>query len=318
MSLTLATFNVKNLLEPADEAGRAILPDKLEWIARMIHACDADVLGLQEVGPPALLAALLARVRSTGRNEYGEPVLGTPDARGIRCALLSRLPLTETRVHTAASLEFPVFAEGDPAPFGSRIPLRRGVVHARVEGQTWAGPVDVLVAHFKSPRPVPARLAGGATVEPRTARERAEGALRSLVWRAAEALYVRGLVDALLAADRTARVAVLGDLNDVPDSPVVSTLRGSRDSGDGGGSRDGGDGILLDCAAAVPEARRFSAMHDGRRAQIDHVLATASLYAHLREARFLNDELREHVFRDGEVEAPTIDSDHAPLVARFE
>jgi endonuclease/exonuclease/phosphatase family metal-dependent hydrolase len=310
MALTLATFNVKNLLHPADEAGRAVLAEKLEWLARMIRACDADVLGLQEVGPPALLAALLAKVRSAGGGgAYGEPVLGTADARGIRCALVSRVPVADARVHTAASLAFPVFVEGDPAPFGSRVPLRRGVVHARVEAPGW-GPVHVLVAHFKSPRPVPLRGAASDVVEPRTARERAEGVLRSLVWRAAEALHVRGIVDAIVttaaAADGAARVAVLGDLNDVPDSPVVSAVRGS------------GDGILLDCATAVPEARRFSAMHDGRRTQIDHVLATASLYAHLVRARFLNDELREHTWREDEGEAPTVDSDHAPLVACFE
>jgi exonuclease III len=76
--------------------------------------------------------------------------------------------------------------------------------------------------------------------------------------------------------------------------------------------------VLLDCAAAVPQGSRFSAIHDGRRFQIDHVLATASLYAHLREARFLNADLREHVFFEDRDEPPTIDSDHAPLVASFE
>jgi endonuclease/exonuclease/phosphatase (EEP) superfamily protein YafD len=155
---------------------------------------------------------------------------------------------------------------------------------------------------------MPLRDAEGHEIEPKTPRARSEGVLRSLVWRAAEALHVRGIVDALLEADPKARVAVVGDLNDVPGSPVVEALQG----------RDGG--TLLDCAAHVPQASRFSAIHGGRRAQIDHVLATASLYAHLREARFLNAELREHVFLEAKdrEEPPTVDSDHAPLVVRFE
>jgi endonuclease/exonuclease/phosphatase family metal-dependent hydrolase len=302
MALTLATFNVKNLLEPRDDATRAILADKLDWTARMLRACDADIVGLQEVGPPELLGAVVARLEG-----YGARVLGTADARGIRCALVSRLPLLEARVHVADAIPFPVFREGDPQPFGSRIPLRRGIVHARADAPG-LGPVDVLVAHLKSPRPMPLRDAQGRELEPQTPRGRSEGVLRSLVWRAAEALHIRGIVDTLLDADAGARVAVVGDLNDVPGSPVVSALQG----------RD--DGMLLDCAAQVPPEGRFSAIHAGRRSQIDHVLATASLYARLREARFLNAELREHILLEpaGEEEPPTIDSDHAPLVVRFE
>jgi predicted extracellular nuclease len=231
--------------------------------------------------------------------------VGTPDARGIRCALVSRLPVTTSRVHTAEALDFPVYQAGDPAPFGRRIPLRRGVVHARVEAEG-IGPVDVLVAHFKSPRAVALRDASGREIEPRAAREAAEGMLRSLVWRAAEALHVRAIVDALLADHARALVAVVGDLNDVPGSVVVRALQGD------------GDGSLLDCAARVPTERRFSAIHAGARIQIDHVLASQPLYARLTAARFVNETLREHVVpADGE-EHPTVDSDHAPLVVRFE
>jgi endonuclease/exonuclease/phosphatase family metal-dependent hydrolase len=210
-----------------------------------------------------------------------------------------------SRVHTAEALEFPVYRTGDPPPFGRRIPLRRGVVHARVEAQG-VGPVDVLVAHFKSPLPVRLRDASGSEVEPRSSRESAEGTLRSFVWRAAEALHVRGIVDDLLAALPGAFVAVVGDLNDVPGSGVVRALQGE------------GDGALLECAARMPPERRFSAIHAGARIQIDHVLASQPLYARLTAARFVNATLREHVVPTSGEEPPTVDSDHAPLVVRFE
>jgi endonuclease/exonuclease/phosphatase family metal-dependent hydrolase len=307
MTFTLATFNVKDLLEPRNEAARAVLGPKLDLIARMLKACDADVVGLEEVGPPALLAAVLSRL---GEGVYGPPVMGTADARGIRCALVSRLPVLEARVHTADCLPFPVFREGDPAPFGTRIPLRRGIVHARVATPAF-GPVDVLVAHFKSSRPVPARDRTGNEIAATAAHMRAEGAVRSQVWRMAEALYVRLRVDEVMArVGPEARVAVVGDLNDVPDSSVLRAVRGD------------GEGELFDCSAVVDTMARFSTLHEGRPSQIDHVLASAGLHAHLRAARFLNAELREHepVRDDGSgsaVEPPTVDSDHAPLVTVF-
>jgi endonuclease/exonuclease/phosphatase family metal-dependent hydrolase len=307
MTFTLATFNVKDLLERKSESARTLLGQKLDWIARMVKACDADVMGLQEVGPPELLGAVLSRL---GDSRYGAPVVGTADARGIRCALISRLPVLEAQVHTADALPFPVFREGDPPPFGARIPLRRGIVHARIDVPA-LGPVDVLVAHFKSSRPVLARDEAGRELPATSAHMRSEGAVRSQVWRAAEALYVRDRVDeAMSRAGPDARVAVVGDLNDLPDSSAVRAVRGAD------------DGELFDCSQRVEARARFSSLHEGRACQIDHVLASALLYARLETARFLNAELREHApVRDGDETsgepAPTIDSDHAPLVARF-
>jgi len=298
VGLSLATFNVKDLLPPASDTARAALPAKLDWIARMLRAVDADVVGLQEVGSAELLAAVAERM---GSPTALHQVMGTTDARGIGCALLSRLPVLETRVHTAESLAFPVFVAGDSPPFGARIPLRRGIVHTRVE--TPVGPVDVLVAHFKSSRPVGMRDASNQEVPPRTAREAADATLRSLVWRAAEALYVRGLVDQILEARPGARVAVTGDFNDVPHSTVLRCLRADA----------GAVGALADCTTGVDPARRFSCFHGDSRVQIDHVLASESLRALLVGARFFNDSLRVHDVTD--TLAP--DSDHAPLVVRF-
>ncbi|HEY8092105.1 MAG TPA: endonuclease/exonuclease/phosphatase family protein [Polyangiaceae bacterium] len=297
MGFSLATFNVKDLLLPAIEA-------KLDWIAGKIAQSDADVLGLQEIGPPALLDAVLDRLPERGG--YGDPIVGTADARGIRCALVSRLPLALREVHTAEALPFPTFHVADPQPFGARIPLRRGIVHGRVDAPGF-GPVDVLVAHFKSSRPVGLRDGTGREQAASGARARGEGEVRGLVWRTAEALFVRGLADDVLR-DRGAGafVAVVGDLNDEPGSTAVRVVRGD------------GPEELLDCAERIPREARFSTLHDGRRTQIDHLLATASLHARLQHAAFLNTDLRQHdPVVPGSTVAPTIDSDHAPLVARF-
>lgn len=303
MGLSIATFNVKNLLEPTGGAARAILPRKLDAIAESLRACDADVVGLQEIGTAALLSQVLERLPARGG--YGEPVMGTLDRRGIGCAVLSRLPVLRARVHTCDALPLPVFRDGDPEPFGARLPLRRGVVHVRVQGEG-LGPVDVLVAHFKSARPVRARDAAGVERRPSSQRERGEGELRSQIWRAAEALYVRGCVDAVIAGNPDALVAAVGDLNDTMDSWGVRALCGE------------GPGALLDASERIPAADRFSTLHGGRRMQIDHVLVTASLHARIEQARLLNEGLHEHdPLPESGDEAPTADSDHAPLIVRF-
>jgi endonuclease/exonuclease/phosphatase family metal-dependent hydrolase len=307
MPLSIGTFNVKDLLAARDDdAARARIEEKLDWIARMVGRLDVDVLGLQEVGSAELVRAIVRRLGPAA--SYGAPVMGTVDARGIGCALVARVPVVEAHVHTAEALGFPVFVEGDAAPFGKRIPLRRGVVHARVDGGA-LGHVHVLVAHFKSRRPVPLRDASGAIVTPETCRAFAEGEMRALVWRASEALHVRGLVDDMVATSQDARVAVVGDMNDVLESSTLRTLLG------------GGAAELHACAERAPLARRFSILHDGEPAQIDHVLVTGNLYARLVEARFFNEELRPHapvpIVAGAPVELGTIDSDHAPLVTRF-
>jgi endonuclease/exonuclease/phosphatase family metal-dependent hydrolase len=303
MALSIATFNVKNLLEPASDAARAVLPRKLDAIAEMFRACDADVVGLQEIGTAALLSQVLDRLPARGG--YGEPIMGTVDRRGIGCALLSRVTVLQAQVHTCDALPFPVFRDGDPQPFGARLPLRRGVVHARVQGQD-LGPVDVLVSHFKSARPVRARDTAGVERRPATQRERGEGELRSQIWRAAEALYVRGCVDDVIAASPDALVAAVGDLNDTIDSWGVRALRGE------------GPGALLDASSGIPSASRFSTLHGGRRMQIDHVLVTAPLHGRIVQARLLNEALREHdPLPESGDETPTTDSDHAPLIVRF-
>lgn len=298
MPLALATFNVKDLLEAnASES-------KLDSVARVVRACDADVVALQEVGSRDLVRAVFDRVGPG----WSEPVLGTADARGIRCAIASRLPVVESRVHVADSIPFPTFAAGDVPPFGARIPLRRGLPHARIDAPG-IGVVDVLAAHLKSRRAVPMRDASDAPIAPTTAREHAEGQLRSLVWRAAEALYLRGLVDEVVGRDARARVAVCGDMNDVADSPVLRALAGA------------GEAALVDCTACIDPALRYSCIHSGVRAQIDHVLATAPLAARLLTARFLNADLRDHGDQacggGGANAALAIDSDHAALVVRF-
>jgi endonuclease/exonuclease/phosphatase family metal-dependent hydrolase len=286
--LTLCTFNVLDLFDASFTA-------KIEEIARLLREANPDVVALQEVGSREALEAIRARL-----DGYLPPVYGTTDPRGIGNAILSRRTILRSGVHTAEALGFPAFVAGDPAPFGKRLPLRRGVVHARIEAGE-LGEVEILATHLKSNRPRPLRDANDAIIEPCANRERAEAQLRSLVWRSAEALHLRGLVDALFARENDPRVVVMGDFNDVRGSLVLKIVTCDD---------------LFCPADHVPAERRFSALHCGHASQIDHVLLSAPLLQRVSRARFLNESLRDHgPYRDEVL--PSVDSDHAPFVVEL-
>lgn len=303
MPLRIATFNLKDFFLPRSDAERSVAPGKFANIAANLSRANADVVALQEVGEEQQLERLVNGLADLG---YGPPILGTPDKRGIRCALLSRLPVAWSQVHTHDSLPFPRFAEGDPEPFGVRIPLRRGIIQARVESPD-LGEVDVMTMHFKSNLPVAFRFAGGRERPDTTPHERAESALRSLIQRAAEAIYVRSLVDGIFRASPDHAVCVLGDLNDVLDSLPVRILRGLGER-----SKD----MLASCSELLPPEERYSCFHGEQKTQIDHILVSERLFRAARNFEIYNEALRHHGAHALPI-APTEDSDHALCVAEF-
>jgi len=293
--LTLATFNVKDLFDPAPAEGEG----KLDEIASQLRRADADVIALQEVASKQALTNILSRLKNGA--DYRHLSLALPDHRGIRNAIVSHLPFVTETVHTEAELPFPAFHQQDAPPFPGRIPLRRGVPHVRVDAPD-IGLVDVLTIHFKSKLPCDLVLPDGTKKVPESELERSEGSVRSLILRVAEALYVRGLVDAALRG--TPNVALMGDFNDVLDSVPLDIVCGEA------------DGVLHPCAEIIPHDARYSIVHDGTKLQFDHLLVSSLLRERLDLATFQNEALRDHgPFVPGVV--PTVDSDHALLVARF-
>ncbi|WP_410637330.1 endonuclease/exonuclease/phosphatase family protein [Amycolatopsis sp. lyj-346] len=113
----------------------------------------------------------------------------------------------------------------------------------------------------------------------------------SEVQRAKQATVLRGFVDALLAADRSANIVVAGDLNDYPFSPSVQTLTAG--------------GVLKDLIASVPEAERYSYVFEGQSQVLDHILASRAPRGVDYDVVHLNAEFADQA------------SDHDPQVIRF-
>jgi uncharacterized protein len=118
--------------------------------------------------------------------------------------------------------------------------------------------------------------------------------LSSEAQRVAQAQIINDRVDALLAADADALAMVVGDLNDFPWSPPLTTLKGD---------------VLFNLGdELLPASERYTYNFEGNAQTLDHQLATERLMqaAPLYDIVHVNSE-----FRDGA-------SDHDPSVSRFD
>lgn len=236
---TLATYNVQDFFDATDDpeshdevVSENQLRNKMTRLGRVLHGLDADVVGLMEVETLGVLQRLNREyLRDLG---YGDAVLieGNDPERGIDVALLSRFPVIKAVSHAADTFED---ASGNTRRIFSRDCLECRV--ALPDGET----LVVLVNHLKSKRGGPDETAP---------------------LRLAQARRVRDLADELSASFPL--VAVVGDLNDAPDSPALDALTQS-------------EGGLSDCVEDVPEDHRYSFVHAGQPERIDYILASSAL-----------------------------------------
>jgi endonuclease/exonuclease/phosphatase family metal-dependent hydrolase len=301
--MRVATFNLKDFFSARREEERAVVEAKLSNVTASLKRARADVVALQEVGSLDLLDRLVRALPELG---YEPPVVGIEDRRGIRNVILSRLPILWSQVHKPATLSFPRFVEGDPDPFPNRIPLRRAVVHVRVEAGA-LGEVDVLTAHFKSNLPAALKTADGKERPDPSPHGVGESAVRSLVQRAAEALYVRSLVDGIFAHSPDHAICVMGDLNDTLDSLPVRLVRGIDTTS---------KHYLRAGAETIEEEGRYSCFHGGSEILIDHILLSERLSRALRAFEIHSENLRYHGPHVDNTPL-TEDSDHALCLAEL-
>ena len=85
--------------------------------------------------------------------------------------------------------------------------------------------------------------------------------LSSEVQRNAQASLLRDFVRDILAADSTASVAVIGDLNDFQFSPPVEKLK---------------DAGLTAMIETLPPNERYSYVFDGNSQALDHIMVSAT------------------------------------------
>jgi predicted extracellular nuclease len=117
----------------------------------------------------------------------------------------------------------------------------------------------------------------------------------SEVKRHQQAREVRGFVDELLAADKNARVAVLGDINDFEFSETTDILVGD------------GATALTDLPRTLPENEQYTYVYEGNSQVLDHILLSP---------RFVKDTFAYDIVHVNAEFADQI-SDHDPQVVRL-
>jgi len=324
------TWNVENLFRPALGTDPAPYQDKLALLSVVITGANPDVVALQEIGGEEPVHDLQEALAGLYPHRA---VSNFPDGRGIRVAFISQLPL----MNPQDLVDFPpgpaleihgIDASGATSPI---LRMGRGALHVRVTKGTWT--IDLITAHLKSklltfPRP------WGSSFEPASEDERAQAAGIALMRRSAEAVTLRIRANSLLVETSDRPMVVLGDFNDVPEAQTSLLLHGPAGSelGTGGFDRPdkGDDARLFNLALLIPEERRFSRIHRGRRELLDQIFASEELFPRLgggiRQTPTVdslvdfreNDALIASVTDNPTERVGEVAPDHAPVVAEFE
>jgi predicted extracellular nuclease len=114
----------------------------------------------------------------------------------------------------------------------------------------------------------------------------------SEVQRHQQAAIVNAFVDELLAADKHARIVVLGDINDFEFSETLDILKGN---------------VLVNLMDTLPQAERYSYVFEGNSQVLDQILVSARLFKSFEayDSVHVNAEFADQ------------DSDHDPQLARL-
>ncbi|MFO0995593.1 MAG: endonuclease/exonuclease/phosphatase family protein [Alphaproteobacteria bacterium] len=323
LALRLATFNLENL---DDRPGLVpSLDDRIEVLRPQLLRLRADVLCLQEVNgqqagrhAPRTLAALDRLLADSPYAHFARAATESRQGHGVfdvhNLVILSRFPIRATTQLRHELAPPPAYRLTTAVPAaGSAAPVEwdRPILHAELDlGEDRT--LHVINVHLRAPLAsfVPGRKRGAFAWTDTAAW--AEGFFIASMKRAGQAFETRLLVDRIFDADRHALIAVCGDFNaDLREVPVRMIVASEADTGSG----DLAYRAMVPLEQSVPEAARYSVVHGGRVAMIDHVLVSRALLASYRGAEIHNEGLFDEVSTPP-VERPP-DSFHAPVVTEF-
>ena len=289
--VTVASYNVLNL-DPTDPQG------KFDSIASQIvnNLNSPDIIGLQEIqdsdGPgiddrldaDVTFSQLIQSITSSGGPTYAYAEVPPESANidggqptgNIRVGYL----YNPSRVSLVAN-SLIRHGENEPAFFNSRKPLEATF---EFNGEL----ITLINNHFRSK--------GGSDPLYGIRQPPLNGGEFT---RVAQAQFVAGLVEQILAGDPNANVVVLGDLNEFQFLPALEELTG------------GSDPLLHNLYDLLAEEEQYSFIFEGNSQALDHILATESL---LSGAQFDAVHTNSGI---GDIGLSYTISDHDPLLASF-
>lgn len=328
--LRIATFNLENLddrpgAEPPLDVRIAVLRPRLE----RLHA---DVLCLQEVngqkqpgGGPRVLRALDRLLDGTAYAGFHRVASSSlsGDAHSVadkhNLVTLSRYPIASSRqirhdlVPGASYRPVTARCTGKGAsPKAAEIEWERPVLQTAItlpDGQR----LHVFNLHLRAPLAAHVQGQKESAFVWKSVGGWAEGFFIATVKRIGQAFETRLAVEQVFDADPDALVCVCGDCNAEEREMPLRVLRAEiDDTGNAALARRS----LISLEQSVPLERRYSVIHAGYRAMLDHLLASRTLAARLRGVEVHNEGLTDEIIAQASAHKSP-ESLHAPLVAEF-
>ena len=231
-------------------------------VGAILADLDPEIAMLAEIENQAVLDDLDAAALD---GAYAEKAISEGnDPRGINIGVLSKIPIDDVVSHADDSFT-EAGTSGPPFKY-SRDCLE---LHLTFNGRR----IVLLGVHFKAKTPPddPAK-------------------------RLAEAQHTREIADAIAEKDPDAAIVILGDFNDLPDSPPVLAVAGKAPD------------VYTDAAASAASGDRWTFDFEGKLELIDHQMSNPLMFERLDPASV--------VIRHG---ADVDDaSDHAPVMATYD
>lgn len=322
--MRIASFNLENLSD--GPSARATSAERDAILRPQMERLDADVLCLQEVdarretaSAPRSLSALdilLAGTpyhdfhrASTLRSETGEP----RDKHNL--IILSRWPIQHVAQYMNTLVPAPRYRcmTANPQASEEAVIWDRPILEVRIVLPCGAI-LHVINMHLKAPL---ASFVPGQKIGPfawKSVSGWAEGYYLASIKRAGQALEARMLIDCIFDNEPNALVAVCGDFNaEEQEVPFRILVGDTEDTGNGQlTSRE-----LIALEHTLPDHRRFSVIHAGRKQMLDHILVSRPLVAHYQSMEIHNEALGDEIIAYTLIEK-TPESYHAPVVAAFD
>lgn len=320
MGLRVATFNVENL----DEKRKGVALDtRIAVLRPQLLALRADVLCLQECSAHERRQGV-HELRALDRLVEGTPYAsfervttkgasgGPSDTHNL--VVLSRLPITSVSQHWHDLVGPPiVHLTTTPTARDEHVRWDRPFLEVTIACPD-GGSLTVFDAHLRAPLASAIEGQKLSSHAWRTTEGWAEGYYVAAIKRAGQALELRRRIEQLFDADPNARILVAGDLN----ADVVGTaLRILRADVEDTGNPALESRSLVALEDGLPEERRFTVLHRGRRLLLDHLLVSRVLASKVHAVEVFNDGLEDE-YEIGVRGVEPVGSLHAPLVAELD
>ncbi|MGB3919814.1 endonuclease/exonuclease/phosphatase family protein [Methanothrix sp.] len=323
IKVSIATFNLMSLDDRPDRSPS--LDERIPILRPQLIRLNADILCLQEVcaqherNGKDRLRALDRLLEGTPYESFNRASTVDRDGNYLghhNLVTLSRYDIMEQHQYQHEYAPSPSYKKVTALPVemeAREISWERPILHAKVRLPNGAV-LDVINLHLKSRRPT--NIQGHKLSERtwKTAFGWAEGVFISSMKRIGQALETRILIDNLFDDNRCALIAVCGDFNEELDEVSIEAIRGDVENT---GNIDLAMRVMVPTERNIPEPARYSLLHNGKGKMLDHILVSRTMLAFFKGSEVHNELLHDESI----VFAPRIffpESDHAPVIARFE